>query len=392
MEETKKKATKKVNIKNKKVVKSTLANASIKGKKVTKKTNAKVSTIKKKPTKNEIKEVQEKPIIKEEVVEKKKKTIKTPNNIKKKTTVVVKKEEAKKQVKKKKKDDEKSFTTKIIFPKEWHSINTKNTKNSKKVNKELENPKTFKGKLKKSIFESIDEKELEARKKKEKESFKKFLLILLIILVSFGLLILVLVKYNDFVKKQLAVYSSYRIGDKVYLDDDSLWYVVSDTDSREEYVKLLSSKLADINFDGVIDANDTAMYNSENKTDYDVDDENSAAYILNNTLKKKLQEGIGSIKEISLLTTNEYVKIRERMNFGDEWKTGNWLASNDNQKWWVLSSKNDKIYVVSSRGTFYLSNAKNYHFVRPTIIIKKDLVNKVEEKKEISLDLTNGLQ
>lgn len=382
MEEAKKKTTKKVAIKNKKIAKSTLANASIKGKTQPKTKNIKTS-IKKKPTKTVKKEIKENNI-KEEIVEKKTRVVKTPNNIKAKLTT--KKQETKKE--KKKKDEEKSFTTKIIFPKEWQTINSKNNKTK---TKNVETPKTFKGKLKNSIFESIDEKELKERKIKEKESLKKFGIISLIVIVSLCLIFFVLIKYNDFVRKKLAVYSSYRIGDIVYLEDESQWYVIKDTSSSEEYVKLLSSKIADVNGDGVIDPNDTVVYNSSNKAEYDISNENSAAYVLNETIKKKYEDTVGSIKEISLLTTNEFVKIRERMNYGDEWSQGNWLANNDIQKWWILSEKNDKVYVVSFKGTFFLSNAKNYHFIRPTIVIKKDLVTKVEEKKEITLDLTNGL-
>ena len=382
MEEAKKKTTKKVAIKNKKVAKSTLANASIKGKAQPKSKNIKTS-IKKKPTKTVKKEVLEN-TIKEDLIEKKARVVKTPNNIKAKLTT--KKQEPKKE--KKKKDEEKSFTSRIIFPKEWQTINSKNN-NVKSKN--VESPKTFKGKLKNSIFESIDEKELKERKIKEKESLKKFGIIFLIAIVSLGLIFFALIKYNDFVRKKLAVFPSYRIGDVVFLADDSQWFVIKDTSSSEEYVKLLSSKIIDVNGDGVVDPNDAVVYNSSNKAEYDISNEYSAAYVLNDSIKKKLEDALGSIKEISLLTTNEFVKIRERMNYGDEWSEGNWLASNDNQKWWVLSEKNDKVYVVSFKGTFFLSNAKNYHFVRPTIVIKKDLVTKVEEKKEITLDLTNGL-
>jgi len=374
MEEKKKK---KISIKNKKVVKNTLASASIKGKTIQKKASTKNSSIKKKTTK---------PVVKKEtkIIEKKERVVKEPNNIKRK---IVKKEE-KKPVKKKK-EEEKSFTTRIEFPKEWKTINSKNSKTKKNV---VDKPKTIKGKLRNSIFESIDENEFKERKKKEKESLKKFLLIALIVIASITLILIILVKYNDYVRRKLAVYSTYRIGDVVYLDDDSLWYVVSDSDASKEYVKLLSDKVIDINGDGVIDANDTVMYNSENKAEYDTKNENSAAYILNDSIKYKYEDKIGSIKEISLLTVNEYVKIRERMNYGDEWSEGNWLASYENQKWWILSEKNDKVYVVSSKGTFYLSNAKNSHFVRPTILVEKRLVNKVEEKKEVTLDLTNGLE
>ena len=370
------KKTKKVSIKNKKVVKTTLANASIKGKSTQKKTSVKSSSVKKKTTKPVTKKSVEK-----NTDENKTRIVKEPNNIKRK--IKEKKDTSKK------KNEEKSFTTKIEFPKEWKTINSKNNKIKKQ---ELEKSKTFKGKIKNSIFESIGEKELKERKEKEKEGLKKFLIISLIVIASLGLLLVILIKYNDFVRKQLAVYKPYRIGDVVHLQDESTWYVVNDSDASEEYVKLLVSRVIDLNDDGVIDANDTAMYNSDNKAEYDIDNEKSAAYILNDAIKKKYEDKIGNIKEISLLTVNEYVKIRERMNYGDEWTQGNWLASNENQKWWILSDKNDKVYVVSSRGTFYLSNAKNSNFVRPTITIKKELVTKIEEKKEISLNLINGLE
>lgn len=389
MEEVKKKTTKKVNIKNIKVAKESLNKSSIKGKTAPKKTNNKPIVKKKNPNNNKKTSLKAKNVS-DEIIEKKTKSIKTPNNIKRKTTVKIKKAKVEQDKKKtsKKKEEEKSFTTKYIFPKEWKSINSKNNKNKKIEN---DNPKTIKGKIRKSLFESIDEKELEERKAKEKEGLKKALIIFLIVFASLGLLLLILVKYNDFVRKQLAVYQSYKIGDAVYLKDNSKWFVVKDTSSREEYIKLLSNKIVDINDDGVVDSNDAIAYNTENKAEYDTSNEKSAAYVLNDSLKKKYEKEIGSIHEINLLTAEEYVKIRERMEFGDEWSNDNWLAGKENQKWWVMSRKNGKVYVVSFKGTFYLSNAKNSHFVRPTITIKKELISKTDETKEIKNDLINGL-
>ena len=363
------KKTKKINIKNKKVVKSALEKTSIRGIVKTKSSTAKSSSIKKKS--NSTKKVAK------VIDEKKKRVVTEPNNVKRKIA---------KDTKKKK--EVKSFTSKIEFPKEWKTINSKNSK----IKKKEEKPKTIKGKIRSSIFESIDEKDLIEQKKREKEGLKKFLLIFLIVIASFTLLILVLLKYNDFVRRQLATYKAYKIGDAVYLKDDSLWYVIKDTSSKEGSVKLLSGKLVDINDDNAVDTNDRVIYNSGNNAEYDPDDENSAAFILKNSIKGKYEELIGSIKEISLLTVDEYVKARDRLSYGDEWDNGNFLANNDLQKWWILSNKNNKVYVVSSKGTFYLSDAKNYYFIRPTITISKDLIIKDEESKEISLDLINGLK
>lgn len=297
--------------------------------------------------------------------------------------------EKKLKEKKIEKEQKKKKQSKIEYPKEWKTINSKNSK----VNKELvEEPKGFKGKIKSSIFESIDEKELQERKKKSKESLKKTLIIFLIIFITIGIIVYSLLKYNDYVRKQLAIYEPYRIGDKVKLKDESVWYVINDSTSSEDTIRLLATKMVDLNDDGVIDSNDLAAYNTDNKAEYDINNENSAAHLLNNVIKKKFEDSIGNVKDISLLTSKEYVKIRERMNYGDEWSNGNWLASGDYQKWWIRSEQNDKVFVVTSKGTFYLSKPNSTQFIRPTIEINKDLVTKIEEKKEITMDFINGLK
>ena len=347
---------------------------------------------------NEVKEKEEvKKESKEEIVktkrqlkrEEKKKQRLEKRKIKREKKAKQKEEKKKlreKELKEKKLKKEKKNKTKIEIPKEWKTINTKNGKAVQ------EDPKTFKGKIKSSIFESIDEKELKERKKKSKESFKKTLIVLLIIAVIVGVAIYSLLKYNDFVKKQLAVYDAYRIGDVVYLKDESLWYVIEDSDSKKDSVKLLSNKFADINLDGNVDGNDLVQYHKENSAEFSADDENSVAYLLKKTIKAKYEENIGKIKEISIISSKEYVKIRERMNFGDEWTTENWLAGPGMKNYWIESEKNNKVYVVTEKGTFYLSEPNKTKYVRPTIVIKKEAVTKVEEKRKISVDLINGLK
>ena len=300
-----------------------------------------------------------------------------------------KKLQEKKELKEKeKKDKEKRKNkSKIEFPKEWKTINSKNDR----VVKE-EKPKTFKGKIKSSIFELVDEKVLEERKKQSKESIKKSIIVFLIIAIIIGIVVYSLLKYNDFIRKQLAVYDPYRIGDLVYLKDDSSWYVIADSDSSHDTVKLVSNLFADVNQDGIISEADVIQYNKTNSVDYNESDENSIAYFLNKTLKGVYSNKIGDIKEISILTSKEFVKIRERMNFGDEWYVPNWLANVGLQNYWILSDKNNRVFVATSKGTFYLAEPNKSKFIRPTIVIKKDNVTKVEEKKNITIDLINGLK
>ena len=147
-----------------------------------------------------------------------------------------------------------------------------------------------------------------------------------------------------------------------------------------------------MNADDKIDGGDMVQYHKENSTEYSDDDENSIAYLLKHTTKKQYEEKIGKIKEINIITSKEYVKIRERMNFGDEWTTPNWLANSGLKNYWIQSEKNNKILVVTEKGTFNLSDPNKTKYVRPTIVIKKELVTKVEEKSNINVDLINGLK
>ena len=294
---------------------------------------------------------------------------------------------AEKELKEKKSKKDQKGKTKIEFPKEWKTINSKNDKTIKE-----EVPKTFKGKIKRSIFESIDEKELQERKKQSKESLKKTIIVFLIIAVIVGVIIYSLLKYNDFVKRQLAVYEPYRIGDSVRLQDDSVWYVIEDSDSREDKIKLLSTLFTDINKDGVVDAADLVKYNSTNSTDYNESDENSIAYYLNKTIKPMYADKIGHIEEISLLSSKEFVKVRERMNFGDEWSVPNWLANPWLRDFWILSDKNNKVYVATEKGTFYLSDPNKAKYIRPTIVVKKEIAKKIEARSRMTVDLINGLK
>ena len=376
MDEKKVKAPKKINIKNKKVAVKTLAKSTIKGKTTSNKKN-------KIKTQNKISSVKDNGTL----------DLKVPKIIDKKiennkTDKVKRKDNASKEKSKKNKGIKK--TSKIELPKEWKLINKNNkVQNKSKNTKLLSDTQGIKGKIKSSIFEEVDEKELIEKKKKGREKLKKNIILFLIIVFIIIVVFFALIKYNDFVKKQLAVYDVYKIGDKIELNDGSIWYVVKDSDSKEATITLLDDALLDANRDGIVNDTDKYPYNTENKAEYNIENENSVANFLNKEYKETLNN-LGKVSEVRLLTSKEYVKIRERMNFGYEW-TDNWLASSTNFRWWIDSSQNDKVYIVKSNGTYTLVSPSTMNYVRIVIKIDKESVRLVEEQRKMRVDLTKGL-
>ena len=356
MDENKEKNTiKRINIKNKKdATKALSKSSSTKSKKNTpKKNKPKQGTTTKVATKKETEVSSVKKVKAKEVKDKQ----------------ASKEKKVKSQKQKNKKTTEKA---KIVIPKEWQNINK--TQKTKQVSDEK-----LSGKLKSSIFEEVDEKTFQIQKKKQKETLKKTFLITLIILSIGALSIYLLFKYNDYVKKQFKVYDKYSIGDKVSLKDESIWYVVEDSNNSMESVKLISENVIDSNEDGKQDYKDKKMYNTQNTDVFDKKDENSIAFYLEEEYRPKLEESIGEIKDITLLTSKEYIKIRERMGFGYEWSTGNWLANSKLDKWWIISSQNEKVYIVIPTGTYRLVKSNSINYVRPVITIDKELVTIIKE-------------
>lgn len=384
MEDNKKKVTKKINIKNKKDAAMTLSKSSIKGKTTSK--TKKNSTRKIKVTNNTINNKEKPVIIVDNWVPKKVNEISTPNNIKRK----IPKEEKNKKDNSKKQEKKK---IKIELPKEWKLINTKNKNitKSKTKSKNLDNTQSLKNKLRSSFFEEINEHELAKQKEQQKKTLKKTLIITLIVVSVIAIVLIALIKYNDFVKKQLAIYDVYKIGDKVRLENDSIWYVVNDSDSKESTLILLSDNILDINGDDIRNEDDKLPYNSDNKAEYDEDNENSAAKYLKTTYKEQIEKEIGSIDEARLLTSKEYVKIRERMGYGYEWSEDNFLANIYLSKWWINSVQNEKVFAVTPKGSYSLVAANTVNYIRPTIIINKEKVNKVLEQRKKRADLIIGL-
>ncbi len=296
-----------------------------------------------------------------------------------------KKIKTKKVEKKSKKNTE--IKTKLEIPKEWKSIAPKTKTKTKEV---TSNTTKLSGKIKESIFEEIDEYEFQVERKKQKEKIKKISLVLLIVAVTVVLVLYLLFKYNGYVKKQFKTYPSYSIGDKIVLKDSSIWYVVKDSSSSEENIKLVKENVLDISGDSKIDNNDKLKYNSNNNAVLDDKNENSVAFYLKNTYKNELQDKVGEVINIGLLTTKEYIKIRDKMGFGYEWSDGNWLANQSLDNWWIDSEQNGKVYAVNPNGSFKLYNAVSSNLVRPVIEIKKELVSKYQEKENLEEKQDNG--
>ena len=296
-----------------------------------------------------------------------------------------KKIKTKKVEKKTKKNTE--IKTKLEIPKEWKSIAPKTKTKTKEV---TSNTTKLSGKIKESIFEEIDEYEFQVERKKQKEKIKKISLVLLIVAVTVVLVLYLLFKYNGYVKKQFKTYPSYSIGDKIVLKDSSIWYVVKDSSSSEENIKLVKENVLDISGDSKIDNNDKLKYNSNNNAVLDDKNENSVAFYLKNTYKNELQDKVGEVINIGLLTTKEYIKIRDKMGFGYEWSDGNWLANQSLDNWWIDSEQNGKVYAVNPNGSFKLYNAVSSNLVRPVIEIKKELVSKYQEKENLEEKQDNG--
>ena len=80
------------------------------------------------------------------------------------------------------------------------------------------------------------------------------------------------------------------------------------------------------------------------------------------------------VKEIRLLTSDEYIALRDQMEFGYDWNEGNWLASEDTKTWWLRTSKYSHIYVVTERGSYMLDEATNKNYIRPVIKVLKNYV------------------
>lgn len=150
-------------------------------------------------------------------------------------------------------------------------------------------------------------------------------------------------------------YKEYKVGQYVTINNNN-WYVIKDSDSLNDSLMLLSEYDLDLNKDGKID-------------NYDKIDFPTIKELFNSDIKARLN--IGKIQQIRLLKSEEYISIREEMNFGYDWTEENWLAGESKGKWWLDTKKYGKIFAVTSNGTYNLDDEKDKNFVRVVIEILK---------------------
>ncbi len=167
-------------------------------------------------------------------------------------------------------------------------------------------------------------------------------------------------------------FKSFNAGEKVTFSGTE-WYVIKDTGIDEKEVELISKLPFDLNRDGKIDESDTVEFDTENSVEYTTVDKNNIGYYINNAILNMIEEKSG-VKEIRLLTSDEYITLRDQMEFGYDWNEGNWLASENTKTWWLRTSKYSHIYVVTERGSYMLDEATNKNYVRPVIKVLKNYV------------------
>ena len=237
--------------------------------------------------------------------------------------------------------------------------------------------KDIKEKIRNSIFEEEKEEQKEIKQKeKVKRSTRKALITFVIMLLLFLGSIVVVNKLKGRMKSTLNMYTPYKTGELVILKDSSKWYVIADSSADKLTVKLLKELPIDLNENGNIDAGDQIQYSKDGKVEYDSSIEGSIANYLETKYKSELTEKVGKIENVSLLTSEEYVKARNKMGYSYEWPEGNWLASSTLGIWWLGSSKKNGVLVVTPKGNYRLYSVNQQGYVRPVITIDKDLVKK----------------
>ena len=229
--------------------------------------------------------------------------------------------------------------------------------------------------IKQSIFEEVDTQTIKKERKLRFKIFGKKSIAIGLLFIIIALIILLVIGLKGNLKKVASIYKKYEIGEEVYLNDNSKWYVINDDGKMSDVVTLLKASQLDINNDGIFDENDKMQLSSKGKVDFDLTEEGTVYNYLENTYKKYLDEKVVKVETVSLINSKDYIKVRNYMNYGYEWTDGNFLANNELGIWWINTVQNDKVFAVGPSGSYrlYYSTQKNY--VRPTIVVKKDLLD-----------------
>lgn len=232
------------------------------------------------------------------------------------------------------------------------------------------------GGLKSKFFEEVNvERFKEAKKQKRKKYPKRILITLLVLIILGSAGFIFYKKYQDKIKHELNMYEVFNLGREVKLADDSIWYVVETSDGSKPDVYLLEKTLTDINGDGQVNDADRMQFSS-GSVKYDVLDNTSIAYFLQNQYKQKLEEKIGEINSISLLESKQFIKIRDTLQYGYEWDGENILTANKIYLYYLATSQNGKMYIVNRRGTYKMVKPTDKYFLRVVINVDKSLIKK----------------
>ena len=240
-------------------------------------------------------------------------------------------------------------------------------KESKKKKEVIETPTG----IKETSFEELSQKEELLKKQENKKNLKTLLIVIGVIcgVLLFGTL--GYKKYKQYVKEHLRVYEEYKLGSEIKTADGSIWYVVEYSDKSDSKIKLLKDGLVDINNDDTINENDKMRFSTDSDK-YDKTDATGVGYFLLNNYKPVLEGKLGfAIDDIDLLTSKEFVRVRDYLGIGYEWTEGNFLASDSLGFYWI-NSESDKMYVVSPRGSYKMTSKDSLYFIRCVITVSKD--------------------
>ena len=187
----------------------------------------------------------------------------------------------------------------------------------------------------------------------------------IITFISFYIVCLIKVDWFSIVYE----YKNYNIGDKVTLKNDIDAHCISGCESSSRYITLLLDNAIDINNDMLIDENDMISFDINNDITYDSENIDNIGYVL----KDKIINSFNfNIKQYRLMTSEEYVNLRNQMGFGYDWDEGNWLASEEIGPWWLETSKVNSILTVTKRGSYNLSKPSDKNYLRPIMTTYKE--------------------
>ena len=232
----------------------------------------------------------------------------------------------------------------------------------------------FSKKIKKTIFEEVDNETIKKEKSVKRIKFGKKSIIIGTIFIFIALLLVIVIRFNGNTSKINANYNIFEIGQSLYLNDNSKWYVIEDKGRTSATVTLLCANILDINNDGTIDDNDKLPFSNNGSAEYNTKDEGSVPHYLETTYKTYLNEKVIKIEAVELLTSKQYIKIRNIMNYGYEWTEQNILAGQQLGTWWINSYQNEKVFAVGTTGSYKLFDSTKRNYVRPVIIVNKDLL------------------